>query len=107
MVQEELSSGHPRIVDEGAVNGAAGLLEAESNLLRVTPSFLRSIVENLFDTEICEPIGAVSLKLRITENGASDTILFPLCRGTLGFALTDYDRIDSGGHIIGIFVIES
>ena len=107
MIHEELTGGHPRIVDEGAVHGTTGLLEVDSDLRRVAPCLFGSVVENLLDTKICEPVGAVGCELRIAEDGAGDAVLFPVFRSSLRFALTDDDEINPGGPIIGVFVIES
>ena len=105
-VHEELAGGHPRIVDEGAVHGTAVLLEADSDLHRVTQHLLGSVVEDLLDAEVCEPIGAVGRELRIAEDGAGDAVLFLVCRGSLRFALTDDDGINPGGPVVGVFVVE-
>jgi len=104
VIHEELTGGHPRIVDEGAVHGTTGLLEVDSDLRRVAPCLFGSVVENLLDAEVCEPVGAVGREFRIAEDGTGDTVLFPVFRGSRRLTLTDDDEINPSGLVVGIFV---
>ena len=92
---EELPGRHPRIVDEGAIDGTPCLLKVKSDLHRVTPCFLGSVIEDLFDTEVCEAVGGVGRVLRITEDRAGDVVLFAIFSGSLRLSWAYYYEINA------------